>query len=370
MNEFRDQLVRSAESIMRAAPNCKNEEGTKQFMVLPFLASLGYNPFNPDEVVPEHHADFSEKYKNRVDYAIIRDGTPIIAIEVKQQDAKLNDDRGQLRSYFNACQTVKLGILTNGIIYECFADTDERNIMDQTPFLSFSIDDIVNGQVDDRTINGIADLRRDKFDPANVGAEARRKLLLATFIEVLQNWQRNPSDDLGRLLLEEGGFKGVKTKKIALEAQELAKQAFSTFVERAILKRIGIKQEEQDDTPQIKTTDSDNRNDKSTIDDGIVTTVSELAAYDYAIRRLAFLVKDEDMFNAISEIAYKDRKTVFCVYYKRPQAGSIFNLKERSDGSYHFVFPALDNQEINTTKLADIDASLLEAFQQRVTQGG
>ena len=368
MSEFHEELILGAENIIRAKPNCNNEESTKQFMVLPFLATLGYNPFNPNEVVPEHHADFSEKYRNRVDYAIMRDNTPIIAIEVKQPSSKLTDDRGQLRSYFNACQTVKLGILTNGINYECFADTDERNIMDQTPFLSFSIEEIMNGQADDRMINGIADLRRDKFDPANVGAEARRKLLLATFIDVFQKWQRSPSEDLAKLLLDEGGFKGIKTKKITQEAQELAKHAFSTFVERAILKRIGFKEEEQEvsETASISTAAVENIG----IEDGIVTTENELASYNYAIRRLAFLVKNEDSFKAIDDIGYKDRKTVFTVYYRRPQAGLIFNFHERPDGTFKFTFPALENKEILTTNFGEIDAALLESFEKRVTEGG
>jgi predicted type IV restriction endonuclease len=35
------------------------------------LTTLGYDVANPDEVFPEHHADFSEKYQNKVDYAIL-----------------------------------------------------------------------------------------------------------------------------------------------------------------------------------------------------------------------------------------------------------------------------------------------------------
>ncbi len=51
---------------------CPNDQGTKMFLILPFLSFIGYERSNPDEVFPEHNADFSEKYKSRVDYAILK----------------------------------------------------------------------------------------------------------------------------------------------------------------------------------------------------------------------------------------------------------------------------------------------------------
>lgn len=66
---------------------------------------------------PEHSADFSDKYKNRVDFAILKDESPVIAIECKCCGASIKDERGQLRSYFNAAPTVKMGVLTDGIVF-------------------------------------------------------------------------------------------------------------------------------------------------------------------------------------------------------------------------------------------------------------
>ena len=105
------------------APRCVNEESTKLFLVLPFLSLLGYDVTNPDnEVCPEHNADFSEKYKNRVDFAILKSSSmPIIAIECKTLGMALRDERGQLRSYFNAAPTVKMGVITDGLVYEFYA---------------------------------------------------------------------------------------------------------------------------------------------------------------------------------------------------------------------------------------------------------
>ncbi|SIS38036.1 type I restriction endonuclease [Insolitispirillum peregrinum] len=378
MNEFRESLVARCTPILAAADRCSSEEATKQFMVLPFLAALSYNPFDPGEVVPEHHADFSDKYKNRVDYAIFRDSTPIIAIEVKTSGANITDDRGQLRSYFNACTTVKLGILTNGSRYECFADTDEPNIMDQAPFLVFNLADIVAGNAEERVLSGIRDLCKDRFDPANIGAEARRKLLAGAFVASLSNWQAAPSDALIRLLLDDAGFKGNKTQRVVEECREIAVTAWSAFIERAILTRMGLNHTlESKNTPIAETSTTLSQNitpleNKNAID-GIITTETELASFEYARRRLAFLISDDNLFRAIDEIQHQDMKTTFKVFYRRPTAGILFNLKEMSDGSMRFTFPALDGQELTIQSVQDlreIDDPLLAAFKKQVASGG
>lgn len=369
MSQFREQLTLRCQPILNAVPHCKTEEATKTSMILPLLAALGYNPFDPTEVVPEHSADFSEKYKNRVDYAICKDGAPIIAIEAKTCGVNISDDRGQLRSYFNACPTVKLGILTNGLRYECFADTDEPNMMDQTPFLVFDIADIANGKAEERVIAGVADLSKDRFDPANVGTEARRKLLLSNFIATLSRWQNDPSADLVRLLLKEAEFSGRMTAGIVEESRELAIQAFGTFIEKAILKRMGLTPPKEDlpvELPQAQPAPSA----PAPADNGIITTQTEQSVYDYTMRRLAYLVDNDELFDALSKVQYQDLKTTFKVYYNRPVAGVLFTFKEGPNGELRFSFPALEDKEINTKSLSEIDQSLLEVFRKRVSEGG
>ena len=45
----------------------KTEEATKNALVMPFIAALGYDVFNPSEVVPEFHADIGTKKREKVD---------------------------------------------------------------------------------------------------------------------------------------------------------------------------------------------------------------------------------------------------------------------------------------------------------------
>jgi hypothetical protein len=127
--DFEQRLVEFAKKLVARAPDCKNEEATKTFLILPFLRLLGYDTEDPHVIEPEHAAAFADKYKSRVDYVIKKAGKPVIAIECKafghsldneSKNAGLKDDRGQLRSYFNAVESVKLGVLTDGLYWGFF----------------------------------------------------------------------------------------------------------------------------------------------------------------------------------------------------------------------------------------------------------
>ena len=75
----------------------QTEEAVKTSVVLPFLQALGYDVFNPSEVVPEFTADTIGKKGEKVDYAIMRDGEVSILIECKGLSTQLNEKHlGQL----------------------------------------------------------------------------------------------------------------------------------------------------------------------------------------------------------------------------------------------------------------------------------
>ena len=80
-----------------------------------------------------------------MDFAILKDTQPVIAIECKALGIPLKDERGQLRSYFNAAPTVKMGVLADGLVYEFYADSDEPNMMDQTAFLALDLREVAKG---------------------------------------------------------------------------------------------------------------------------------------------------------------------------------------------------------------------------------
>jgi predicted type IV restriction endonuclease len=175
--EFKNRLLVHAKTAVERAGRAQSEEATKQFLIIPFLQLLGYDPNNPDHVVPEADASFSDKFKNRVDYAISKEGVPVIAVEAKKVGSLSESNRGELKGYYNAVLTVKLGILTDGLIYQLYSDTEEENLMDNEPFAVVDLAQVAQEQIADDAFDALLKLRRDTFDPADIGADARRKNL-------------------------------------------------------------------------------------------------------------------------------------------------------------------------------------------------
>ncbi len=137
-----DLIDRIADLSQRASEQLEHletEEATKNALVMPLLAALGYDVFNPLEVVPEFTADVGVKKGEKVDYAIKRDGHVAILIECKKVGAPLKlEHASQLFRYFSATDA-RFAILTNGISYKFYSDIDAPNRMDSKPFFTFEL---------------------------------------------------------------------------------------------------------------------------------------------------------------------------------------------------------------------------------------
>ena len=365
--KFREDIFKHANSCVKRKVHCIGEEACKQALILPFISLLGYDIFDVNEVKPEHSADFSDKYKNRVDYAIIKDGEPVIAIECKENIQKV--DRGQLKSYFNACKSVKLGILTDGLKYEFFADCDSPNMMDDDPFISFDLTEISMGRIDDEQVKAIFGFKKNEFDPDNVGAEAKKKLVLASVINFLEQNLENPTEDFTRYLLSHAeGINQKITKRIVDENAEVVKSAFSGFIDKRILDRVGLAdkrlvkiEEKKDDIPE--------NIQAPQVKSDIITTEGELNAYKYIKLRLAYLVDSDDLYRKVSLLEYRDYRTVFIVYYKKEQKGRLFSLVENADGTKTFNFSLINKEfKVKESDYAQFDEALLEAFQKAISE--
>ncbi|MGL6121555.1 MAG: restriction endonuclease, partial [Shewanella sp.] len=88
--DFIDQLRLLSSRIANTINLIQTEEATKNAMVMPFINILGYNPFDPLEVTPELTADVGIKKGEKVDYAILKDGKPILIFECKKAGGDLN----------------------------------------------------------------------------------------------------------------------------------------------------------------------------------------------------------------------------------------------------------------------------------------
>ena len=82
--DFADRIRELAGRIPQQLAHIRTEEATKNALVMPFISALGYNVFDPLEVTPELDADVGVKKGEKVDYAILKEGKPIILFECFQ----------------------------------------------------------------------------------------------------------------------------------------------------------------------------------------------------------------------------------------------------------------------------------------------
>jgi hypothetical protein len=376
LEEFRQRILAHAKLVNARAAKVESEASTNASLVQPFLTALGYDVGNPDEVFPEHHADFSDKYQNKVDYAILHMGVPVIALESKRVGSAMKDDRGQLRSYFNACQTVKLGILTDGLKYEFYADSDKPNMMDEVAFLRLNLAEVAkDSSIDDNTLGGIAAIRSGLFNPEDVGAEAKRKLLFESIVEIVKSFKSNPSDDFVRFILgrpEIGNKISKVTQKIVDANRDVVQSAMEAFVAQEALARFGYAPKDVvRATPErLESPAASSPSPAEPEPEGPLPSEGEMNALMYAKNRLFYLVRNDVLFQEVQKITFRKSKNVFRVYYGRPNNGSLFDYRQQRDGKIILHFPALDSKEMAYVVSPELDDCLLKAFTLRVADAG
>ena len=81
--DFVDQVKILSKRVDTLKNQIQTEEATKTSFIMPFFQLLGYDVFNPLEFVPEYTADVGIKKGEKVDYAILNDGEPVILVEAK-----------------------------------------------------------------------------------------------------------------------------------------------------------------------------------------------------------------------------------------------------------------------------------------------
>ena len=158
-----------SDQIKRQRKLMTSEQATINVAIQPFIRALGYDTNNLAEASPEYTADPRASGAERVDYAILRDGKPILLIEVKAAGKSLTDDFWrQLHDYFAALD-VQFGILTNGLEFRFYTDLEKSNIMDRRPFMTIDMLDL-----DERLLAELTGFTKAEYDPARILASARK----------------------------------------------------------------------------------------------------------------------------------------------------------------------------------------------------
>lgn len=231
--ELQTQLKTLAEKITQLKDKIDTEESTKHAFVLPFINLLGYDTFNPTEVVPEFTADIGIKKGEKVDYAILQNNTPILIIECKNWKENLSIHGSQLFRYFHVSKT-RFALLTNGIQYQFFTDLDEKNKMDEKPFLEF---DITN--LKDSTVNEILKFHKSNFDINKILDNASSLKFIKEIRKQIDLEIANPSPEFVRLFASKI-YNGRLTEKVMEEFTELVQKAFGQLIGEKINERLHL----------------------------------------------------------------------------------------------------------------------------------
>ena len=231
--DFIDQLRVLSSKIANTKDIIQTEEATKNSMIMPFIQILGYNVFDPFEVTPELIADIGMKKGEKIDYAILRDGKPIILFECKKAGAELNiNHAGQLFRYFHVT-AARFGVLTNGLVYKFFTDLEQPNKMDEKPFFEFSI-----LEFKERDIEELKKFAKTAFDLDTILTTANDLKYTRAIQNRLAEWMTNPSEDFVRLVSSD--LLGNKRFTPAMKDQftTIAKRAFEQLVGERINERL------------------------------------------------------------------------------------------------------------------------------------
>lgn len=171
------------------------EEAAKNALVMPFLQALGYNVFNPGEVIPEFTCDVGTKKGEKVDYAICQNGKITMLIECKPASSDLNiNHASQLFRYFSTTDT-RIAVLTNGVVYKFFSDIDSPNRMDDKPFFTMQLDAVRKSDL--RTLENFT---KNAFDIDRIVREAGNLKTQSLVYKALQEEFQEPSEEFIRMI--------------------------------------------------------------------------------------------------------------------------------------------------------------------------
>jgi hypothetical protein len=187
--DFKDQIKQLGERVTKLKDQIQTEEATKNAFIMPFIQALGYDVFNPTEVVPEFVSDIGLKKGEKIDYAIFKDGSPTILVECKHWAQNLNIHDGQLLRYFHVSKA-NFGLLTNGIVYRFYSDLVAANKMDEKPFLEFNINEIKDNQIEE-----LKKFHKTVFDAESITNTASELKFMNELKQLIQHELINPTPD-------------------------------------------------------------------------------------------------------------------------------------------------------------------------------
>jgi predicted type IV restriction endonuclease len=359
--DFIEVLQTISSKISKQKTLIKTEEATKNAFVMPFIAALGYDVFDPAEVVPEFIADVGIKKGEKVDYAIKHDGKIVMLFECKCCNSSLDESHAsQLYRYFSVTEA-RIAVLTDGIIYRFYTDIEEPNKMDPKPFMEFNMLDIQEPLVVE-----LKRLTKQAFNLEAILTVAGELKYTREIKRILTEELNAPSEEFVKFIARQV-YSGKLTAGVLAQFAVITKQAFTQFINEHITERLRSAMEEPAVPlePAIETNSvNGHQNGAVAAEDThkVAATPEELEAY-YIVKAIACAVIEAE------RIVYRDSQTYFSILCddnnRRPICRLHFNGKQKSigllDANHNEVrIPIANLNEIY--KLADRLRSIAEAY--------
>jgi len=339
--QFLEKIKSLAERAPALVQHLETEEATKNALVMPFIAALGYDVFNPQEVIPEFTADVGIKKGEKVDYAIKNGGNIAIIVEAKKAGVDLTkENHGQLLRYF-AVTHARIAVLTNGTMFQFFSDLDEPNKMDKSPFLTLNL-----LSLRDDLLPELSKLTKDNYDLDEMLSRANEVKYREAIRAIVAAQFDAPDEEFVKFF-----FRAVKPK--GSNYSPSAKELFTRLVEEAckqyiadrvqIRLRSALAQEEGSEPPQMQPAQDasapaesapDAAPDESVggdEDNGVVTTDEELQGS----RVVRAIICDSI---PLERVADRDTKSYFGILAddnnRKPICRLHFNRKKKYIGIF------------------------------------
>ena len=333
--DFIDSMRDLALRIPKQCANIQTEEATKTAFIMPFIAALGYNVFDPTEVTPELVADVGIRKGEKVDYAILINGKPMILFECKWCGSNLDQEHtSQLYRYFSVT-AARFGVLTNGIVYRFYSDLEDKNVMDAKPFLEL---DLLN--LKEPVVEEVKKFSKSSFELDSILATASDLKYMREIRRILDEEINNPSEDFVKFFASKV-YSGRLTEQVRDQFAQITKKTFKQFINDKVNDRLNIalasessvsKDEPKDVSAAHAGADNGEKGNKT------VTTDEELEGY-YIIKTLLRESIDANRINIRDALSYcsvllddNSRKPIARMYFNGPnkQLG-LFDSQTREE---------------------------------------
>jgi hypothetical protein len=231
VKDFADQIRELAAKLEIIKGHVFTEEATKASMVMPFLQVLGYDVFDPIEVIPEFKAELRKGEK--VDFAIFdKDKDPKIIIEVKTVKTNLLPKaQDQLVGYFFGATKAIFAVITNGIQYQFYSDLERNNkIMDDYPFLIVNIVPSINSQ----EIEELKRFHKSYFNVDKIKSKAKELKHKGELKRYFKQQFKIQDDSFIKFLIKKTTFSGMITKATLDYFKPITHSAFKEYIKESI----------------------------------------------------------------------------------------------------------------------------------------